>query len=126
MASVALTKSVSRTGANITSSKTMTADLAYDLSMTVTGGVSNSQFACAFDQTKVQFYYIKSSRDMTLEFNNSTTGVPTLNLKANEAVMWYLNDPHASLFTAAVTTCYATLAAGDDATLEMLIGIDPT
>lgn len=72
------------------------------------------QVPLAFIYNKLQSCYLLSTAAMTLEFNNSTTGVPTITLAANTPYIWTLASGATNPFTATITTLYVTSAAGGD------------
>lgn len=84
---------------------------------------TNLAVTLAFPFAKLKAYYIQADAACTLEFNNSTTGVPTIALEEGRPVMW-AGHTHASLFTADVTSLFVTCTAG--CTLKMLFVVDPT
>jgi hypothetical protein len=92
----------------------------------VADGSNNLQIAVAFSHTKLQSIMILADQALTLEFNNSTTGVPTIALLANVPFVWQASTYHANPFSEAVTTLYATNASGEDTTLKIRALIDPT
>lgn len=91
---------------------------------TIPPSSTNLQVALAFAYAKVKGYFMVAPAAMTLEFNNSTTGVPTVALAANVPQVWYDGNAHTSLFTEDVTTMYITSTAGG--LLRMRFLIDPT
>ncbi len=87
---------------------------------------NNQPFDIDFVNTKLQYLWALSSTNMTVEFNNSTTGVPTLTLVAGEPLLWekrtetLLPNP----FSETVTTAFVTCAAPGNLKIDGLV--DPT
>lgn len=107
-------------GTPLTSTKTVTDDEEINLDTTVALAGTDVLLPLAFDYTKLKEIYILASQNLTLEFNNSTTGVPTIALKANEAFHWIYGQGYfANPFTENVTALYATNSSGVEATLQI-------
>ena len=120
-----MTYAAASSGETISSVITVTSGgLIINIDETLPASSTDLQFSIAFAYAKLKAYIIRTSAAMTLQFNNSTTGVPELSMAAGQAVAWHANDPHANLFTADVTTLYVTSSAGG--TLRAMFLVDPT
>lgn len=120
-----MTYAAASSGETISSVITVTSGgLIINIDETIPASSTDLQFSIAFAHAKLKAYIIRTSAAMTLQFNNSTTGVPELSMAAGQAVAWHANDPHANLFTADVTTLYVTSSAGG--TLRAMFLVDPT
>lgn len=92
--------------------------------------------ALVIDISQLQNFYIQSDQDVTLEFNNSTTGVPTIALKANVPFVWTREiaayfDPAVTIgaeapFTSDITALYVTNASGSTAHVDAEWLVDVT
>jgi hypothetical protein len=91
-------------------------------------GATNLPVALAFAFAKLKYIWICSDKALTLEFNSSTTGVPTIVLEANKPFLWestygaVLPNP----FTADVTQLFVTNGSGVQAQLQIDGLVDPT
>lgn len=120
-----MTYAATSSGETISSVITVTSGgLIINIDETIPPSSTDLQFAIAFAYAKLKAYCIRTSAAMTLQFNNSTTGVPELSMAAGQATNWHDTDPHANLFTANVTTLYVTSSAGG--TLRAMFLVDPT
>ena len=117
--------SVTIPGGSITASqKTYSADGHTQLDLAVPANQTNMLVALVIDVSQLKSIVIKSSVDMTLEFNNSTTGVPTINLKAGVPYIWNTDSYDSLLLSADVTALYVTNTTAG--TLELSAIVDPT
>jgi hypothetical protein len=91
-------------------------------------GATNLPLAITFAFAKLKYCWITASQDLTLEFNSSTTGVPTIPLKKDKPFFW--EETYATVipnpFTADVTTCFVTNGSGVLANLKIDGLVDPT
>lgn len=72
-------------------------------------GSTNAPLAVAFNYLDLQSFTLVSDKNLTIEFNNSTTGVPTINLIANDPFIWHKSSGYfANPFTANVTQAFVT------------------
>lgn len=106
-------------------SRTVSADELIQLSHSVAGGSTNSQFAIAFAHSNVVAYMFMCDRDIDIKFNSTSSPAPDLQLKANQPEMWHNQMGGTSIFAADVTTAYATLAAGASATITGFVLVNP-
>lgn len=89
-----------------------------------TAGKTDYEYTIAFPYTRLKKFVAKCSVDCILEFNNSTTGVPTLALAAGVPFVYDAAQPYANPFTADVTKVYLT--ATPAGTLQIYALYDPT
>lgn len=117
--------SVTIPGGSITATqKTYSADKHVQLDQTVPANSTNLLTALTLDVSQLKSIIIKSSVAMTLEFNDSTTGVPTLALVAGVPYIWNEDSYDACLLTDDVTALYITNTTAG--TLELSAIVDPT
>jgi hypothetical protein len=83
--------------------------------------------AFTLDVSAVKSFYLVSDQNVTLEFNNSTTGVPTIALVANVPYVWTTDSYDSFLLTSDVTPgVYVTNASGSAAVINMVALLDGT
>ena len=99
-----------------------------NISETVAGATTDGLVAYAADLSQMKSCVICcKTRDMTVKTNSSGAPDKTISLKAGVPVVWDSNNGQANPFgTVDVTALYVTLAAGDDAVLDIRNLIDPT
>jgi len=110
----------------VSGSKTYTAEGEEVFDIAVPAPSTNMQVDLAIDVSTVKSIILHSDRDMTLKFNNSTTPVPEIALKAGVPYIWNTDAYNTLLLTADVTVLFLTLAAGVAATLKIRCLVDPT
>lgn len=89
---------------------------------------NNQLVALTLDVSQMAYLIILADQALTLEFNNSTSGVPTIVLEANEFKLWFdsgSGGPANPLGTD-VTALYVTNASDAAARLRLWAGYDPT
>lgn len=82
--------------------------------------------ACVVDVSEIAAVYIVCDQAVTLEFNNSTTGVPTIVLVANVPYLWHTNSYFTNILTTDITALYVTNASGFTANLKLRFLYDST
>lgn len=109
-------------------------------SVTVTGdGLDNRQITVPVgaDQlvellmtlTRIKGYYIVSDKDVRLETNSSVgtgTAGETINLEANEPIMWYDGCQYSKHFSSNITSLYITNGGSAEATVQIIVVKDVT
>lgn len=88
--------------------------------------VTNRLYTIAIDVSQIKFIVMLASEDCTVEINNSTTGTPTINLKANEPYIWWVNSPFTNLLDTDVTALYLTCAVTGTINFTLRGIFDPT
>jgi hypothetical protein len=121
---VTVESSISVEGVRIAGARSITSGNRIQLNEDIPANQTNLQVALAFNYTKLKAYQLLSDVDMTLEFNNSTTGVPTVTLKAGVAQTWHDEMAAANIFTANVTTLYVTNTTAGNLRCDFFV--DPT
>lgn len=127
MASHAVTIQV-RPGSDAALSGSKTYDGTSDtrVSESIPAPSTNLEVFVGIDVSAVKSFYMKSSRDMTIESFNGAAAGQTLNLLAGYPYLWTTDSYDTFKFTADITKFQCDLAAGAAATLEILINADPT
>lgn len=82
--------------------------------------------ALVLDVSEIAAVFIVSDQALTLEFNNSTTGVPQIDLVAGVPYIWHANSYFTNLLTTDITALYATNASGSTANLKFRVVYDST
>jgi hypothetical protein len=85
-----------------------------------------AEIALAVDVSEVEALYMKCDRALTIETNDGTSPDDTISLVAGEPLVWSAASGLTNPLTTDITSIFATLAAGDAATLEIEILQDAT
>jgi hypothetical protein len=96
------------------------------LNESIPGESTDLAVALAFAYAKLQAILLVSDQALTLEFNNSTTGVPTITMAAGVPFLWFVGSNLDNPFTENVTVLYVTNAGSAAALLEGILIVDPT
>ncbi len=124
---MALDRSITITGHGIQGTAiTLTNESEFVLDADVADSVTDGLHAMVLDVTQVKSIIITSDQAVTLEFNNSTTGVPTIVLVANMPYVWTTNSYDSLILGTDVTALYITNASGATAKVKIRALIDPT
>ena len=107
--------------------------------ITITGGheigieeaIANAEtdleITFSVDKSALQYVWIHSDQDITIETNDGAAPDDTITLKANKPEIWYADCPHTSPFDSAdVTSIFVTNSSGSTANLEIYGIVDPT
>lgn len=117
-------------GATINASKTFIGDGHKQLEIAIGANVTDWPVNFWLDITQIQSFFMVCDQDVTVAFNDSTTGVPTIALKANvpfvERNIASGGNYYASLFTADITKIYLTNGTSIDATFKLSVVHDAT
>jgi hypothetical protein len=124
--SATITNSWSSGGTIRTGTITRSAGLLNRYAEVVPGGSTDLEIACVIDVSELEGLYIKCDRALTIETNDGTTPDDTITLVAGEPLAWASGNNITCPLGTDVTSIFVTLAAGDDATLEMEVLVDPT
>lgn len=87
---------------------------------------TNKQYTIAIDVSQIKFIVIVANQDCTVKANSSGSPDFTLNLKANEPFLWWVNAPWTNPMSADVTSVYVTCAATGTMDLTIRGITDPT
>ena len=96
------------------------------ISDTIADGLADILHALVVDVSQIKACFIVSDQAITLEFNNSTTGVPTIVLVAGVPYVWDTDSYFTDLLATNITALYVTNASGALATFSLDFIIDPT
>lgn len=109
--------------AHISGEKTVSLDTTHTgtnkvlLDVSVADSVTDEQHEIAIDVSALQAIYIFSDQDITIETNDGTTPQETINVTANEPVIWETGD--SALFSGDVTDFYISNSSGDTANVRV-------
>ena len=106
--------------------KTYVGTLDIRIAESVPAPSTNFEVFVGIDVSAVKSFYIKASRDMTVESFDGAAAGQTLNLLAGWPYLWTTDSYDTFKFTADITKFQCDLAAGVAATLEILVNADPT
>lgn len=95
---------------------------------TVATGVTDREFAVAeIDASAMQFLWIYSDQDITIETNSGSAADDTITVTGGEGILWYTNSPFTNPITTDVTgSIFVTNASGATATITIVVGQDPS
>jgi hypothetical protein len=88
--------------------------------------VTNQLYNLAIDVSQIKFILMIASADCTVEFNNSSSGTPTVSLKANEPYLWWVDAPWVNVLNVDVTALYLTAAGSGTMNFTLRGIVDPT
>ncbi len=86
---------------------------------TVADSQTDSQIACDLDVSAMKTLYLESDQDVTIETNSADTPDDTINLTANNPIVWQTDGYTSNPFTVDVTDLYVTNASGSEATIKL-------
>lgn len=122
-----ITKSWTNGGAPISKVVETAAGQEVNIDESIAGGSTDLELMCGVDVSALKSLFILSDRDLMLQTNDGSSPDNTINLKANQPFHWNAADGYFSNpLTVDVASIFATLAAGDAATLKIRALIDPT
>lgn len=98
----------------------------YVLDAEVADSITDGLHAMVLDVDQVKSIIMVSDQAVTLEFNDSTTGVPTIVLVANVPYVWTTNSYDSLILGTDITKVYITNASGSTANVKIRALIDPT
>ena len=96
------------------------------IATTIADSVTDQLEVISIDVSAIQSIYINSTQAITLETNSSSAPTDTINLRADEPYIWYVNSYFTNLLTADVTVIYLTNASGSTATFDLRCVYDST
>lgn len=126
MPTMTVTQGVTTPTGTFTDSKAYTSGSYLGISEAVDDGATNQEITCTIDFSEIKAFYIKADQDMTFEANDSTTGVPTIELLAGVPYISTEDSYFIDLLTVDITTIFLTNASGSDGTFELHVITDPT
>jgi hypothetical protein len=93
----------------------------------IPGASTDLEIPLAVDVSALKSLIISADRDMTIETNSGSAADATINLRADEPLIWHSNAYFSNPFGATdVTSIFVTLAAGDASVLTIETLQDPT
>lgn len=115
-------------GDSLTQRDEITADAEDNREIAVPNDSVPVQVSMAIDVSALKSLYIKSDQDVTLETNSSSTPDDTINLIANQVLLWSVNDYAANPFASAVdvVNLFFTNSGGSAATVSVRVLQDST
>lgn len=122
-------KSVTTAGKKTSASFNVSHDQEINIDVNVNDAVTDLLVELAFTLARLKSIFIKSDKDLTLEFNSTGGSGGIIALKANKPYEWIPaadGGYFTNLITANVTALYVTNASGGTARLELSAIVDPT
>lgn len=102
-----------------------TAEAITTVEIVVANGTTDQQVVCHVDFSQLKYVAIHSTQAVTLETVSGSSPTDTISLAANVGKVWIAGETGCP-FTADCTNIYVTNASGSSATVELLVGYDPT
>lgn len=96
------------------------------ISEIVATGETDLEIALDLDVSELEFVYVNSTEDVTLETNSGTVPDDTIALTANNPYIWHSGSYHAALLTTDITSIFITNASGSNATITVWVLYDST
>lgn len=79
------------------------------------------------DQSAMNFLWIYSDNDITIETNSGSSPTSTIAVTGGEGILWYTGSPFTNPITGDITgSIFVTNSSGAAASLTMLVGQDPS
>ncbi len=106
-------------GQSFTKTKNYSGDVRESQTYAVADSDPDDEHSLVIDITELQMFVIVSDQDILLQFNNATTGVPEISLKANVPFIELVTADmyHVSKFTVDITTLFLTNTSGSTANI---------
>jgi len=123
---VTLLERITRGGVQTDKTQTLSGGAGASLSETIPAESADLEIIFTLDFSACVFFYIMCDRDLVVETNSASVPDDTLTLVANMPYIWHTDSLPPFLITADITSLFATLAAGADATLVIESLSDPT
>lgn len=124
--SATLTETIDIGGLQVSQSNSYTDSAETRIDEAVTDSQTDYLIALVQDVSETAIVYIVSDQAVTLEFNNSTTGVPTIPLLAGVPYVWHANSYFTDLLATDITAVYVTNASGSTANIKIRFLYDST
>ena len=121
-----LTQAANGMSQPISRSNNYTAGSEVNVDEAVPDSTTDQLVTIAIDVSAIQSFYMVSDQVLTVEFNNSTTGVPTIVLAANIPFIETADNYHVDLLGTDITVLYLTNASGSIANFKLRCVFDPT
>ena len=121
-----ITETIDIGGLQISQSNLYTDEAETRIDKAVADSSTDFLIALVQDVSETAIVYIVSDQAVTLEFNDSTTGVPTIVLKAGVPYVWYTDSYFTDLLATNITKVYVTNASGSTANVKIRFLYDAT
>ena len=121
-----ITETIEIGGLQITQANSYTDSAETRIDEAVTDSQTDIPIALVQDVSETAIVYIVSDQAVTLEFNNSTTGVPEIVLLAGVPYVWHTNSYFTDLLATDITALFVTNASGSTANVKVRFLYDST
>ena len=121
-----ITETIDIGGLQVSQSNSYTDSAETRIDEAIADSTTDGVIALVQDVSETAIVYIVSDQAVTLEFNNSTTGVPEIVLVAGVPYVWHTNSYYTDLFATVITTLYVTNASGSTANVKIRFLYDST
>lgn len=118
------TTSIRRGSTTLTDTRNYTSQAVYEVSETFADATTDGLLAINIDISQMDVIAMVSDQDITIKTNSSGAPVDTISLTAGQ--MFFQRTGDEAQFTADVTQMFVTNASGATATLQIIVGVDPT
>lgn len=121
-----ITETINIGGAQISQTNSYTDEAVTIIDKAVADSSTDFEIALVQDVSETAIVYIVSDQVVTLEFNNSTTGVPEIPLLAGVPYVWHTNSYFTDLLATNITKVFVTNASGSVANVKIRFLYDAT
>ncbi len=121
-----LTRGIGGVTQPVTHETSYTASSEVNVNEAVADSTTDQLVTINIDVSAIESFYMVSDQALTVEFNNSTTGVPTIVLAANVPFVETSDNYHVDLLGTDITAIYLTNASGSTANFKLRCVFDAT
>lgn len=105
---------------------TFTGEAEANVSVSVPDSSTDFEVTLAIDVSEIKSIIIASDQDITVETNDGTTPDDTFTIEANNPLIWNVDSPAATPFSADITALFVTNSSGAAATFNVRCLVDAT
>jgi hypothetical protein len=105
---------------------TFTGEAEANVSVSVPDSSTDFEVTLGIDVSEIKSIIIASDQNITVETNDGTTPDDTFTIEANNPLIWNVDSPAATPFSADITALFVTNASGAAATFNVRCLVDAT
>lgn len=121
-----LTHKLAVSGGEVSKTQTFSGDGKTQRQVVVADSATDFLVTIAIDVSHIKAIMIVSDQDITMETNDGTTPDETINLLADNPLVWYEGSYYANLLASDITALYFSNSSGAVATVDILVIHDST
>ncbi len=121
-----LTRAILSPEGGVSADVSKTGSISIGVDESIVTATTDGLLNIAFDKDDVKSIYILSDQAITIETNDGVSPGNTINLVANQPLVWQTGDYYTNKFTVDVTAFYITNTSGSTASLKIRILSDAT